>query len=70
MPILYKYLNADGTFNLSAALYERCSELIGKPAFNRALQFIDEVEELSPIRNLEAAAIAYSYAANIARSRS
>lgn len=68
MPVLFKYLNADGSFDLSAALYERCSAYIGKPTFKRAIDFIDEMEELTPIHNPEAAAIAYACAASIARS--
>ena len=68
MPILFKYLNADGSFDLSAAVHERCANYIGKPSFKRAIDFIDEIEDITRIHNPEAAAIAYAYAASIARS--
>lgn len=68
MSFLYRYVNPDGSFDLSAALHERCADRIGKPSFKRAMDFIDEMEELSPIHHLESAAIAFNCAANIARS--
>lgn len=68
MSFLYRFVNPDGSFDLAAALYELCADRIGKPAFKRAIDFIDRTEEFYPIRNPEAAAITYSCAEAIARS--
>lgn len=67
--VFLRYLNEDGTFNLSEALYERCADHIGSAGFRKALDFIDEVEDLTRITNVEAAVITYSYAASLARTR-
>lgn len=66
--MLTQYMTCRGTYDLSAALYEKAADRIGKPSFNRALDFVAEVEVLCELRNPEAAAITLATALDIARN--
>lgn len=68
MVTLTKYVRADGTFDLTAALKDECPDRVGKPAFKRAMDFLDESEDLVPIRRITTAAMTLKTAADIARS--
>ena len=69
MITLTKYVRKDGTFDLTSALRDECPERAGKPAYIRAMDFLDEMEELVPIRRITTAAMTLKTAADIARSR-
>lgn len=67
-PNLYRFLNPQGEFQLTAALYEGCADRIGTPGFKRALDFLDEVAEITPIRKIESAALTYCTAVDMAKN--
>jgi len=65
---LIKFLKPDGTYDLVAALKAQCADRIGKPAFDRAVDHIDQIEELVPIRKPIVAEETFRVAVSIALS--
>jgi hypothetical protein len=57
----------DGTLDVLAALIDRSPPYPNPARVRRACQFIDELEELMPLRNAEAASIALAHALQLVR---
>lgn len=61
------YRRKDGTLDVLAALMVRAPQYPNPGHVRRAVTFIDEVEELCPLRNAEAASITLAYALQLVR---
>lgn len=67
-PILTRYLRPDGSYDLCAALCELHAGSMTTQPLRRAMTFLAELEDMTPIRNPESAAIAFTCANAIAQS--